>query len=77
MGAVEAALQDTPVKDIQLLSPEECREVRKAVYDAKDQWVHRTRKPPVPLYTLGTNSYMDALKQGYPCLLYTSPSPRD
>jgi len=41
-----------------LLSEEECRQVRTTVYELRPYW--RQRTPPMPFYTLGAASYLDA-----------------
>ena len=41
-----------------LLTAEECREVRTAVYDLEAHWTRR--HPQVPFFTLGVASYLDA-----------------
>ncbi len=51
------------VQDIDLLTPEECTQVRDKIHSLRDAWIER--RPDVPFYTLGAASYLDAAKNGF------------
>lgn len=46
------------IERLPLLTAEECRQIRAAVYELRPHW--RQRTPPMPFYTLGAASYLDA-----------------
>lgn len=47
-----------PLKEIEVLSTEECDEIRGRIHALREHWI--PRRPDVPFFTLGTASYLDA-----------------
>lgn len=58
MTATEAIVATEPLKEIDLLSLEECSEIRDRIHSLREHWIRR--RPDVPFFTLGTASYLDA-----------------